>query len=491
MNQRENLRFGWPGATGVVLVTAQLIILLAIAGCGLWYNQAPRDASAWLRPVGWGLFLLSSWTVVSWALATGGLFDLYLLLTLVLLAFHVSQPMLHGLGALPLREVLEDQFPPERLLQASFLVALCIAGWHLGGLLGPLHRPPTGRRARRHAGRLGDAPRLLGWAALAVILPPTVISYAQQMAIVAKSGYGAIYWLPYNRLGTAVQYALAPALALALAGSRDHPRERRALLLMTVGLSLWALVIGSRNAALMVLVPVLWLWDREVSRIPRIPFFLASAFTFGLVMPFVSFFRNFSAEVRKAVGEIFMHLLLRGNPVSLILKEFGGTLQVVVFTLIMVPTNHPFVRGKSYLYPLFSIVPNPFSDHYPGEEFTGYGLKWTGAFNAAFLAGGGGYGFSAVAEAFLNFGWVGAPLFFVLAGWLYSRIVVACERSEDPAAKAALAALFSVLVPWPRGEFQGLPRNIAWFVVVPWLTAWWLRYRSVRPGRSDLGESAQ
>jgi hypothetical protein len=99
-------------------------------------------------------------------------------------------------------------------------------------------------------------------------------------------------------------------------------------------------------------------------------------------------------------------------------------------------------------------------------------------------AHGGGLGFSFIAEAYLNFGWTGAPLILALIGLAMSWLFHWAESSADPARKAVMASFLSFFLLYARGESATCVRAMVWYSLVPYLVVCLLSRRENLKARS-------
>ncbi len=97
-------------------------------------------------------------------------------------------------------------------------------------------------------------------------------------------------------------------------------------------------------------------------------------------------------------------------------NETGHTLDTFVRSLELVPGRYDYFRGQTYLDALSRVVPNLIWER-PDAIVSSVWL--TDETSDRKSEGKGGLGFSIVAEAYINFGLLGAPLLLGLIGWLH------------------------------------------------------------------------
>ena len=93
----------------------------------------------------------------------------------------------------------------------------------------------------------------------------------------------------------------------------------------------------------------------------------------------------------------------------------------------------------------------------------------------SFASQGGGFGYSFIAEAYLNWGW-GAPLFLGLVGFLFAKLIVWACREGAPARLAAVASFTGFVLFWARGEAIDVVRPLVWYALIPYLMIRFVAY---------------
>jgi hypothetical protein len=146
----------------------------------------------------------------------------------------------------------------------------------------------------------------------------------------------------------------------------------------------------------------------------------------------------------------------------------GGTMGSIANTYLLVPSTRAFDYGLGYGYAVLTLVPNMFWDVHPtiahgtGSDW----LVWTvDPYGAARRTG---LGFSCVAEAYLNFGWLGAAGVMALVGFGFGRLGIAA-RLGDRGWLALVAAFTAFVLRFPRDESASLVRAFVWYSLMPYL----------------------
>jgi oligosaccharide repeat unit polymerase len=215
---------------------------------------------------------------------------------------------------------------------------------------------------------------------------------------------------------------------------------------------------------------------------------LSSVGLIGLVFPFIKATRNLTAGAKldpRVLVETFTSV---ENPLIAIVSEMGSTLRTVAHTIELVPAARSFDLGLSYVYAALTVFPNLFWDIHPTVA-RGLAAHWLVETVSPTLASvGGGYGFSFIAEAYLNFGWIGAAIILLLIGALLAAVILRAQRTTDPAALALVAAVGAFFLVFARGESGSIVRELVWYALGPYIAVRVLSRLMVRrpPERSRL-----
>jgi hypothetical protein len=159
------------------------------------------------------------------------------------------------------------------------------------------------------------------------------------------------------------------------------------------------------------------------------------------------------------------------NPASASLTEMGGTMATLAYTMDLVPDDRDFESGKSYLFAALTILPNIFgTQRHPSVE-RGTAADWLiRTVSYATAVSGGGLGYSFIAEAYLNFGWMGAPLVMILLGFLLAAAECFAARSGSPAATSLMGTILFFALIYARAESTDIVRGIVWCGFLPLAT---------------------
>ena len=130
--------------------------------------------------------------------------------------------------------------------------------------------------------------------------------------------------------------------------------------------------------------------------------------------------------------------------------------------------KNSFLLGRSYLISSTAIFPNILWDQHPTDLYGSLGDLITNQFDKLFYSRGGSFGFSLVAESYINFSIYG--LFFV--GFIFSRLLEFIEWSSK---KKSIYFLISATILtnyiffYARSELEFFVRPLTWYILIPLL----------------------
>ena len=428
------------------------------------------------------IVLVFMWSLASWYRAYGRLFDPYILFLMSVTVFNAGQAFLEVFH-MNKNGLLGGRFSADTIANTLCLVALALASLHLGGLIG--YSTSRQRKAECHqheklnSSRYFDV-RLVGWVMLMVSVVPFLMEFKRTIDVVMSSGYFGLYQQEkltgIDSLSGVLAGFFIPGLIFLIAGSRDMPLRRITMTLVVLVYSGLSIFLGLRSRGGYALISYAWLWDRLMVPLPKVLLAISGLILLLVVFPSVKLIRNMSAVERLTGGYLLKAFLSLDNPVVAIISELGGSMGTIAHTLELVPSYRPFDLGGSYLYALLTVFPNLFWDVHPSIR-RGTCSNWLVQTVApATAAAGGGLGFSVIAEAYLNFSWVGVPLVMAMIGFLVGRTVRWVYSSPDPARVALVACVLPWLLALARAETTDIVRGIVWGGLSPYFAVKVIRW---------------
>lgn len=468
--------------TQTTIIVVHILILALIALCAPIYLSSVLQvqAEALIIPASILLLLTCAWHLWSWRILTGGFFDPYELFLIAAAIFNGGQAFLAIFG-LNKFGILDGRFSPETVLQTIFLATLGIAAFHAGGLFSIFFS-----KGNSQSGRIAHAPletrkalRIVGWGLLAISAIPAFFIFRDSISVVLAFGYFGIF-KPGPGPGVNDARVLAdliiPGSLFLLAGSKNL---RFNIYLAASVIFLYSSIvffIGSRQGATMLLVAGAWVFHRCIRPIPRTLLLLASAFLLFVVFPVVSVFRNSTGGQRLSLKELYTAFASVDNPAVAILHEMGSTMRITAHTIELVPGYRVFDLGASYLYAMSAVIPNLFWSGYHPASMHELNIWLVQIADPSLANLGNALGFSFIAEAYLNFGWIGAPIALGIMGFLLGRFILWAQWSADPLKIAMVGAFTGFFLLFARGESVILFRPLIWYALFPYLSVLVLTY---------------
>jgi oligosaccharide repeat unit polymerase len=475
----------------IVLSINSLLLLLLVLFFTLIYSNPTFDISAEpaITLVSVVLLIAVVWSLISWRAVTGSLFNPYAMFLIAAALFNGGQVFLdilhlgeHSVSSYsqwgdPLN--VRDKFSSATYLQTVFLVTLGYIAFHTGGLLSvPSYSLAAPREVATSTLFLtARALRLVGWGLLAVSFIPFLVLVKIALTLVATGGY-ATYLRDFGESIPGVIRILAffivPSCLFLLAGSKNMRTNIIISVVVVLIYSSTLYFVGNRQAPAMLIVSFAWVYDRCIRPLPRLPLVLGGGFMLFVLFPLIAQLRGVGGEKRFSLDTLSHTLLSTDNPIVASISEIGYSMMTVAYTISLVPSYRPFDMGGTYLYSFLSLIPKLFSDtviaHAALDDWliqaVAPSLSYLGAFS---------YGYSFIAEAYINFGWLGAPFALGVMGYLFGKFVVWADKSADPARIAMVGAFTSFFLIYARGEALEIVRPIAYYAFIPYLAVYGLR----------------
>lgn len=454
-------------------IVGQIIALLAAIASYVWCRPIlGLSIERSLFPACLFFAIVSWWCLWSWKRVNGALFEPYGMFLVAVILFNGGQAILevfhlNGTG------LLGGAFSPEITFAALYLVTLGLIVLHLGALISVgLGDEPSPVDASPAAVTETSSVRFVGWVLLLISALPAVLVLSEAVSIVLSAGYLALY---QQDNGTGLNAGprvladfLVPASLFLLVGSKDSRRDRLVSAVVVASSAMIQLFLGGRYNALMPLIAYIWLWHRSIRPIPRALLWGASAFVFVIVLPLVSATRDISGADRLSPAVLFHAFTSIQNPLVAIVSEMGSTMRVDAHMLVLVPDVRPYDHGASYGYAVLSLLPNLFWSVHPSiaHGTVSNWLVWQ--VEPGFAKRGGGLGLSLIAEAFLNFGWIGAPIILGLIGFGYARLIRWGTTSGAPSRLATVATIAASFTFYARSEAGEVLRPLVWYALLPY-----------------------
>ncbi|PSB08401.1 oligosaccharide repeat unit polymerase, partial [filamentous cyanobacterium Phorm 46] len=442
----------------LIIIMAQFCIHAILIILCILYEPLNFQIESLIYPSSCFLLLLTVWVFLSWSFITKSLFDPYILFFISALLFNGGQIILE-VFSLNENGILDNKFSSETILKTIFLVNIGLASFHLGALMSAVKIKTNiflNNSIKETINSSSKNTYLIGWILLNISFLPAIVVLKQAISVVASGGYFGLY---EQESGTSFSAApsilaafLVPSALFILAGSKEKINGRLISGSIIVLYSATRFFLGERNQAVMPLLAFASLWHKSISPLPK--FFLLStgSLIMFIVLPLVAATRNVTGKDRFSIDFMVETFSSLNNPAVASLSEMGGSMMTVAHTIELVPSVRDFQMGAEYFYALLTLMPNLFWKIHPtiARGIPDVWLAWE--VEPAFAARGGSFGFSFIAEAYLNFGWFGAPIALGVMGFMFAKFILWAARSGEAARMATVASYTSFFLFFPRAE---------------------------------------
>lgn len=468
-----------------ILLGIQLTLFLLIAAGILFYFHAGMQPDSLIGFTCLATLVLFIWSILSWRLLSKSFFDPYILFLIALALFSSGQTILEVFH-LNQDGLLKDKFASDLLLSTLILVLLSVAAFHFGALVSLATRRNDSLEGSSEPVS-SQAIRWVGWGLLGISFFPAIYVFRSAIDTVAAAGYFALYQQDASTGLNATPQILATFLvpsALFLLASSRRRIEVVSSLLIILSYTAIQLFLGARSKAVMPLVAYFWLWHWCIRPLPKTLLFGAASFMLFLVFPLIRVVRAVSGSERVSLEFLVESFFSIDNPVVSIMTELGETMSTIAYTIDLVPLQRSFDGGASYLYALLTALPNIFGTELHPTLARGFAATWlTETINPTQAKLGGSLGFSMIAEAYLNFGWLGSPILMGIMGFLFVRLILWGGKPWEPAKMATLASFLSFVLFLPRSESAAMIRPLIWYSIFPFIIVSFLSLRYLRSSR--------
>jgi hypothetical protein len=459
-------------AQAVFLVHSYFVLYLLTIYVALRAFEFAAEAIA--HGLGVVTLALCIWSLYSWRVIGRPLFSPYPLFFIAATLFNAGQIILEPFGMNP-NGILDGRVPPESVLRTEYFITVALGCLHLGALAAARNAAKASQQASGLCTNTSARPsaRVIGWLLISVALVPTFLILSDLVQSAMLSGYfDAVFRREaatgFEAAPRALAAFLVPGCIFLIAGSQ---RSRTALvgsLVLMFSYAVANLFVGSRSVAILPLIAYAWVWHRCVRPLSR-PLLIGAIVIAVPLLSAVASMRN-SVGDQRAMQEFLVAAQKSPGEASLeLLRETGTSMLTVAYTIDLVPNVRPYDLGASYFFSLFTVFPNVFWDLHPAVQrgTPNNWLIWT--VDPYMAAAGGGVGYSFLAEAYLNFGWLGAHLAVAALGYLFGRLTCWAEDSGNAARVAMIGSGLSFFLKYARSDASEVVRPWVWYALVPYL----------------------
>ena len=452
-----------------------LIVSLLVLAVAISYSVFELKASNLIYTLSAAFTLLSVWVLYSWKKVSGSIFDPYGLFIIGSVLFNGGTALLRTFF-LPIDYSLfllrhSDLMHAKALL----LILIGVAFFHMGGLLSMIRKPcpPNTKKMKDSLPCEANVTRNVGFLLLFISIVPAFMELHYYTSLASYGGYSSFQMrnVAHGFAGwmRIFSHLFVPGVIFVLASSRGHRFLLAGTLILIISYSLGYFYVGSRHPAAMALIAYAWVWHKNIRRLPTAALLMCSVVLFFVIFPMISATRMTDFRSYDMFINYFRELFSVNNPIVVVLNETGQTIGTAIYTLELVPKHYGYSLGMTYIAAFLSLIPNICWDIHPALEWSP--ARWLASTIApGHAALGYGFGYSFIAEAYLNFGWVGSPLIFLVFGFLIGNTAKWASRGGI-LDTAIIGSFLSFLLFTVRGELSEIVRPFVWYCLFPWSLA--------------------
>lgn len=232
---------------------------------------------------------------------------------------------------------------------------------------------------------------------------------------------------------------------------------------LSLGYMFSVLMTGDRGGFMQLLViPVIAFhyFQRKIKWYWLVGMFLSLMF----IMAVIGITRTAAVGDIKKIKEEYVYVQEASahNTITRTLLEFGASIKTVVIAMEVVPKNHSYWYGTSYLESALVVIPNLI----PGEQRVSKGLGvWLTETAFGSLERTHGRGGSIVMEAYMNFGYAGIIIFLFL-GMLIRNLYEKVLNQTTFLRLAMFIIIMSSTAFWIRNTFTSFIRPPIWMLII-------------------------
>lgn len=370
----------------------------------------------------------------SWIRLTGELLCPYTVFLLVLFLFCCGQAIgwvLHiDMGNKDMWDRIDHNMSKHLLLQGLTYSNIGILFFHLGAIITTKCDRYYSKTAKWSAEEVREAFKGIGKILLIICIPAFLANTYMSVMQVIQSGYAGIYTFQQNssmvmRFLNILSNYYQPCLLILLIAYNDEIRKRRWIVMAMMLDVIINLFIGGRSGAVMSLLAIILAFHYFVQPFTKRQFALgAVGGYFGIAI------LNAVADIRDVANRNlldFFPMLFSSlsNVIGEFIGELGWSITSVCWTMNLVPGSYEFRHGMSYLVSLISWIPSQFFTGTHPVVVWGELSTWLQkALNMTY-----GPGYTMVAEAYLNFGYMGYIALFA-EGMIVSYMIAQISRID-------------------------------------------------------------
>lgn len=428
-----------------IFVTTMILVLIIIMKFvyGGLYSVSYENSLFWMKTLSITGWITLFWSILSWKSLRKEVISLYILYLILTYFFTFGQSLLILFDLVSENRDLLNRITSSQLINAQFFTLLCLVSFHLGALMickKPNHinnyiknNTIQTKNNQFNLNIMQVAIKRVGIILLILSLPGFLYDTLNTLNTVVSEGYRALYGYDsgivraslITRIFEYTSSYFLPALICLLIAYRNNAMLRRLIFTLMVIKIFNGLYIGGRGGATILLLVVILIYHYSVRPINKrgATLLTVTAYFFLSFLAIIAKLRGLSNRSPQDYFLAFIESFGKENLFFDTLSEIGWTMFPLSAVMAIIPDSFEYFYGKSYLYALTSIVPNlGFWDIHPAKVYAGGGQWLMDTLDLY-----SGPGFTLIADAYRNFGWLG---FFALIGFgaLFGRIYSSVDK---------------------------------------------------------------
>lgn len=419
------------------------------------------------------IFLLL-WILMSFFILTKELFHPYILFVISSFLFNTGQAILEVFH-LNDKGILGGNYTDAIITKTIFLILVCLSFLHLGVLWFIDNKNMN--NVKNRSSQEKKAFRLTGTILIVMAIIPAFLYYIEIYNQVLVGGRISIFQnspiIGFGKWKAIIGSFIIPGLIITISGIDKTKKHWKLILAICMFISaiyiIVNLLLGERSDAITFLLAILWIFHVSIKKLSWKLLLVLFLIILFVVIPSVRYARLIPGRERNVYETLFgfgkyeSSKTIIAEPIS----EMGSSMSTVADTIELVPSKRNYDYGASYFFGLLTIIPNIMWEIHPSAKH-GFLSNWLVNVKYPRIAEAkGGYGFSFFAEAYLNFGWYGAPLFMLLFGILIILIINKQRHLKSLFLDCFVGIMMVQLLYLPRYESAGLFRWLAWYTLIP------------------------
>ncbi len=308
-----------------------------------------------------------------------------------------------------------------------------------------------------------------------IITPITLSLRIKEVIIARQFGYSALYYGDVSTQSGYVQilvYLFFPGLVALLVGSNFR---KRVVWIVNVIFGVYAVLgiaSGDRGNWLYSLIILIWLYmQRDKIKVSTV----IISIIFGVIgiylLQVVTLSRNGGGLSELTMQSFYDAFKTENTPIADAFFEMGGSMRIVTIFLKL-GAIYPY--ANTYLTAILGAFSTRVMEYF-GIDFVLIG-DWL---SQEYFGLNYGMGFSMIAEAYVNGGYVGGLIYMLILGGVIGKLLCMCRDNQDmefkPIRTFMSIASANLLMSFPRGASYLVVKNFVYGVLVILVVVYFLK----------------